>query len=59
MSPVWCFFGGGGATVLALMPNPEAVKLDSRTHYAILIPTAPIPVGSGLPYVPMEWVKPT
>lgn len=35
MSPVWCFFGGDGAAVLALMPNPEAVELDGRAHYAI------------------------
>ncbi|VFS82272.1 membrane protein [Pseudomonas aeruginosa] len=58
MSPVWCFFGGDGAAVLALMPNPEAVELDGRAHYAILVPTAPIPVGGGLLYVPVEWVKP-
>ena len=54
MSPVWCFFGGDGAAVLALMPNPEAVELDGRAHYAILVPTAPIPVGGGLLYVPVE-----
>ncbi len=51
-------FGGDGAAVLALMPNPEAVELDGRAHYAILVPTAPIPVGGGLLYVPVEWVKP-
>ncbi|MGC3480301.1 hypothetical protein ACPTKW_30595, partial [Pseudomonas aeruginosa] len=52
MSPVWCFLGGDGAAVLALMPNPEAEELDGRAHYAILGPTAPIPVGGGLLYVP-------
>ncbi|MCY1292072.1 hypothetical protein D9M68_293510 [compost metagenome] len=58
MSPVWCFFGGKGAAVLALLPNPEPVEIDGRAHYAILIPTAPIPVGGGLLYVPVDWVKP-
>ncbi|QWW06324.1 DUF502 domain-containing protein [Pseudomonas aeruginosa] len=38
--------------------QPEAVELDGRAHYAILVPTAPIPVGGGLLYVPVEWVKP-
>ena len=58
MSPVWWFFGGDGAAVLALMPNPEAVELDVRAHYSSLGPTAPIPVGGVLLYVPVEWVKP-
>jgi uncharacterized membrane protein len=24
----------------------------------VLVPTAPVPVGGGLLYVPVEWVKP-
>ena len=31
MSPVWCFFGGDGAAVLALMPNPEAAARTTRS----------------------------
>jgi len=58
MSPVWCFFGGKGAAALALLPNPEPIMIDGRNHYAVLIPTAPIPVGGGLLYVPTDWVKP-
>lgn len=58
MSPVWCFFGGDGAAVLALRPNPEPLQIDGRDYYAILVPTAPVPVGGGLLYVPVEWVKP-
>jgi len=58
MSPVWCFFGGKGAAALALLPNPEPIMIDGRSHYAVLIPTAPIPVGGGLLYVPVDWVKP-
>lgn len=58
MSPVWCIFGGDGVAVLALMPNPEPVEIDGRPHYAVLVPTAPIPIGGGLLYVPVEWVKP-
>jgi len=58
MSPVWCFFGGKGAAALALLPNPKPVVIDGRDYYAVLIPTAPIPVGGGLLYVPTDWVKP-
>lgn len=42
MAPVWCFFG---------------VELEGRAYCAILIPTAPIPVGGGLLYVPQEWIR--
>jgi len=58
MSPVWCFFGGKGAAALALLPNPKPTVIDGRDYYAVLIPTAPIPVGGGLLYVPTDWVKP-
>lgn len=59
MSPVWCFFGGeGGTAVLALMPNPTPIELNGKSYRAVLVPTAPIPVGGGLLYVPAEWVLP-
>ena len=58
MSPVWCFFGGDGTAVLALLPNPQPIEIDGRAYHAILVPTAPVPVGGGLLYVPVEWVKP-
>jgi uncharacterized membrane protein len=59
MSPVWCFFGGeGGTGVLALMPNPAPIMLNGKAYHAVLVPTAPIPVGGGLLYVPAEWVSP-
>lgn len=59
MSPVWCHFGGeGGVAVLALMPNPELIELGGKAYRTVLVPTAPIPVGGGLLYVPADWVKP-
>lgn len=58
MSPVWCFFGGDGVAVLGLLPNPEAQRIDGRMYFTVLVPTAPIPVGGGLIFVPVEWVKP-
>lgn len=57
MSPVWCFFGGkGGTGVLGLMPNSTPIMLHGKSYLAVLVPTAPIPVGGGLLYVPAEWV---
>ena len=58
MSPVWCFFGGDGVAVLALLPNPEPILINGRRYFAVLVPTAPIPVGGGLLYMPVEWIKP-
>ena len=58
MSPVWCFFGGDGVAVLGLLPNPEPLEIEGRMYLTVLVPTAPIPVGGGLLYVPAEWVKP-
>jgi uncharacterized membrane protein len=59
MAPVWCTFGGdSGVAVLALMPNPEPVTLGGHAYLAVLVPTAPVPFGGGLLYVPAAWVKP-
>jgi uncharacterized membrane protein len=59
MSPVWCFFGGeGGAAVLALAPGAAPIQIEGQSYRAILIPTAPVPFGGALLYVPVEWVKP-
>jgi uncharacterized membrane protein len=57
MTPVWCHFGGpGGAAALALLSNPQPVFVDGRACLAVIVPTAPIPVGGGLLFVPQEWV---
>jgi uncharacterized membrane protein len=59
MSPVWCFFGGeGGAGVLGLLPMPRPIMIGGERYYAVLVPSAPVPVGGALVYVPAAWVKP-
>lgn len=58
MSAVWCFFGGDGVAVLALAPSAEPVEIDGRRYFAVLVPSAPVPIGGGLLYVPVDWVKP-
>jgi uncharacterized membrane protein len=58
MNPVWCVFGGDSAAVLALAPTSEPVLINGRTYMAVLVPTAPVPFGGALIYVPVEWVRP-
>ena len=59
MRPVWCFFGGeGGAAVLGLMPSPSPVVIGAHSYLGLLVPSAPVPFGGALIYVPSEWVKP-
>jgi uncharacterized membrane protein len=59
MRPVWCFFGGeGSAAVLALCPRPEPIMIAGEPYTAVLVPSAPVPVGGALVYVPSKWTKP-
>jgi uncharacterized membrane protein len=59
MSPVWLRFGGpGGVMVLGLLSSPEPVQVGGHTYLAVLVPTAPLPVGGGLIFVPVDWVSP-
>ncbi len=59
MRPVWCHFGGrGGAIALGLLSSAEPVLIDGRRNLAVLVPTAPVPVGGGLLWVPEHWVTP-
>jgi uncharacterized membrane protein len=59
MQPVWCFFGGeGSAAVLGLMPSHEPVKIGEHSYLAVLVPSAPVPFGGALIYVPSDWIKP-
>ena len=59
MSPVWLHFGGvGGVAVLGLLSTNEPVRVGELDYLAVLVPTAPVPVGGGLLYVPREWVTP-
>lgn len=70
MNAVWCHFGGPpdardddapasqGVVVLALLSTPEPVLIDGRPYLGVIVPTAPVPVGGGLLYVPQGWVRP-
>jgi uncharacterized membrane protein len=62
MSAVWCHFGGpgkqGNSAALALLGSDVPVLVNGQRCLAVLIPTAPVPVGGGLLYVPESWVTP-
>ena len=59
MKAVMCHLGGkGGTAVLALMPSTDRIHIDGQDYYAVLIPTAPVPFGGAILYVPVEWVEP-
>jgi uncharacterized membrane protein len=59
MAPVWCLFGGeGGAAALALLPSRETVQIGGERYLGVLVPSAPVPFGGALIYVPERWVRP-
>jgi uncharacterized membrane protein len=60
MSVVFCVFGGeNGAAFLALLPTPEAFRIGDVDYHAVLVPTAPVPVGGSLMFVPTCSVRPS
>jgi uncharacterized membrane protein len=44
--------------VLGLMPSPEPVVIGEHSYLGLLVPSAPVPFGGALIYVPSAWVKP-
>jgi uncharacterized membrane protein len=72
MTPVWLHFGGkksaastdaatpskAGTAVLGFLSTPQPVLISGQPYLGVLVPTAPVPVGGGLLYVPPDWVEP-
>ena len=59
MSVVFCLFGGdSGAAFLALLPTPDVFRIGDIDYNAVLIPSAPVPVGGSLLFVPAASVRP-
>lgn len=60
MRPVWCHFGGpGGVSVLGLLSSPQPILVEGKPCYAVIVPTAPVPIGGGLLFMPVEWISPS
>ncbi len=59
MSVVFCVFGKDhSAGILALMPSPEKYLIDDQEFQVVMVPTAPVPFGGALMFIPVEFVKP-
>ena len=59
MSPVWCFFSDERRTaVLGLLPSNQTVEVEGETYLVVMVPTAPVPFGGGLFFLPADWVRP-
>ncbi|MEM8856171.1 MAG: DUF502 domain-containing protein [Pseudomonadota bacterium] len=59
MSPVWCYFSDERRTaVLGLMPTAEPVYVEGEEYRVVMVPTAPVPFGGGLFFLPAAWVRP-
>jgi len=59
MSVIYCVFGAEtGAAFLALLPTPECFRIGDVDYHAVLIPSAPVPVGGSLLFVPASSVRP-
>jgi uncharacterized membrane protein len=60
MQVVFCYFGKeAGAGFLALLVSPHRYRIVDRDYQIIIVPTAPVPIGGGLLFVPAEVVQPT
>ncbi|MGE3241479.1 MAG: DUF502 domain-containing protein, partial [Pirellulales bacterium] len=59
MSVVYCIFGAeNGAAFLALLATPETFRIADVDYNAVIIPSAPVPVGGSLLFVPATSVRP-
>ena len=59
MKVVFCFFGqDNNAGVLALLASPQRFLINGRQYQIVVIPTAPMPIGGGLLFVPVEMLRP-
>lgn len=59
MSPVFCFFGAErGTCLLGLLASPKTYPLGDRSYQIVMIPTAPVPFGGALLFVPVDDVQP-
>lgn len=60
MQVVRCRFGKeSGCTILALLVSPERYAFDGRDHQVVIIPTAPVPIGGALLFIPADELFPT
>ena len=58
MSAVFCFFGKDSSTgVLAFLASPEKFWFNGQAYHIVIVPTAPLPFGGAMLFVPETQVK--
>jgi uncharacterized membrane protein len=58
MSVVFCLFGEKrGAGFLALLVSPNKFHIDGKDYQIVIVPTAPVPFGGGLLFVPTDAIQ--
>ncbi len=58
MSVVYCMFGENqGAGFLALLVSPQKFHIHGRDYQIVIVPTAPVPFGGGLLFVPIDSIR--
>lgn len=58
MKPVFVRFGEqGGCGFLALLVSPEPRRIGGQDYLIVIVPTAPVPVGGGMLFVPVLAVQ--
>lgn len=59
MTAVYCFFGEESPTgLLAFLVSPEVFHVNGKDFHIVIIPTAPVPFGGAMIFVPAESVIP-
>ena len=59
MSAVFCFFGSEtGTGVLAFLVSPDKYRIGDMDYHIVIIPTAPVPFGGAMVFVPVKNVRP-
>ena len=59
MTAVYCFFGETSPTgLLAFLVSPEVFHVNGKDFHIVIIPTAPVPFGGAMIFVPAETVVP-
>ena len=43
---------------MSCLTSPERFEIGGESYHAVIIPTAPVPVGGGLLFVPVDKVVP-
>lgn len=60
MTAVFCHFGeqGRSTAMLAFLVSPRKYQLDGGEYQIVIVPTAPLPFGGAMLFVPADHIRP-